>query len=121
MPSFFPFFAALPPGVNAGEPIKEGNMRKGLMFLMLAAMAMLLCFAVTPAEAQRKTFLAFGGGPTGGTFNYFANGIAIYLSRAMTNVGISSLKPRGSMRCSGVDVAAQSLAMFPVLGGISGC
>lgn len=70
-------------------------MRKSLM-VVLAALALFLCVGVTPAEAQRKTYLAFGGGPTGGTFNYFANGIAIYLSRALPNVEISSEGSGGS-------------------------
>lgn len=70
-------------------------MKKSLM-VALAALALCLGVGVTSAEAQRKTFLAFAGGPTGGTFNYFANGIAIYLSRALPNVEISSEGSGGS-------------------------
>lgn len=71
-------------------------MRKGLMFVLAAIVALFMFTSIPPAEAQRKAFLAFGGGPTGGTFNYFANGIAIYLSRALPNVEISSEGSGGS-------------------------
>ncbi|SDB14661.1 hypothetical protein SAMN05660653_00736 [Desulfonatronum thiosulfatophilum] len=71
-------------------------MRTKLMTFLMGLAALALSFGVTPAEAQRASFLAFGGGPTGGTFNYFANGISIYLSRAMTNVEISSEGSGGS-------------------------
>lgn len=71
-------------------------MKRSMMVFMAAVLAIFLCAGVSPAEAQGKTFLAFGGGPTGGTFNYFANGIAIYLSRALPNVEISSEGSGGS-------------------------
>lgn len=71
-------------------------MKKCLSVIMAGALAVFLCASIPPAEAQRATFLAFGGGPTGGTFNYFANGIAIYLSRALPNVEISSEGSGGS-------------------------
>ncbi|WP_419785921.1 TAXI family TRAP transporter solute-binding subunit [Pseudodesulfovibrio sp.] len=43
--------------------------------------------------APRKRFLAFGGGPTGGTFNFFANKIASIVSEKDETVDIA---PRGS-------------------------
>jgi uncharacterized protein len=51
-----------------------------------------------PAQEQpkQKVFLAFGGGPTGGTFNYFANGMAIYISGAIPNFDVSSEGSGGS-------------------------
>ncbi len=71
-------------------------MKRSMMVFMATALAVFLLAGVSPAEAQKKTFLAFGGGPTGGTFNYFANGIAIYLSRALPNIEISSEGSGGS-------------------------
>jgi uncharacterized protein len=44
----------------------------------------------------QKVFLAFGGGPTGGTFNYFANGMAIFIGRTLPNIDISSEGSGGS-------------------------
>jgi len=52
--------------------------------------------AASPAsgkEQPRKRFLAFGGGPTGGTFNFFANKIASVVSA--TDEGLD-IAPRGS-------------------------
>lgn len=71
-------------------------MKTRLMIFLTGLALLVLCAGTTPAEAQRSTYLAFGGGPTGGTFNYFANGIAIYLSRALPNVEISSEGSGGS-------------------------
>jgi uncharacterized protein len=54
----------------------------------------------SPAEAQakpkEKVFLAFGGGPTGGTFNYFANGMAIFIGRSVPHFDVSSEGSGGS-------------------------
>lgn len=51
-----------------------------------------------PAQTQsgQKVFLAFGGGPTGGTFNYFANGMAIFISRTIPTFDVSSEGSGGS-------------------------
>ncbi|NCC25982.1 MAG: TAXI family TRAP transporter solute-binding subunit [Deltaproteobacteria bacterium] len=62
----------------------------------LAIIAMALSLSLQPSSAQAKKFLAFGGGPTGGTFNYFANGIAIYLGKNLADVEISSEGSGGS-------------------------
>ena len=43
-----------------------------------------------------KMRLAFGGGPTGGTFQYFANGIAILLSKNIPDLEVSSEGTGGS-------------------------
>ncbi len=71
-------------------------MKKGLWLFIACLTSFMICSGITPAEAQQKSYLAFGGGPTGGTFNYFANGIAIYLSKALPNVEISSEGSGGS-------------------------
>ena len=47
----------------------------------------------TPAQPSKKRYLAFGGGPTGGTFNFFANKIASVASARDEKLDIA---PRGS-------------------------
>jgi len=41
--------------------------------------------------------LAFSGGPEGGTFQYFSNGIAIRLSKDLSNVEVSNMASAGSL------------------------
>ena len=56
----------------------------------------LVAFAMAPVAMAAKKRLAFGGGPTGGTFQYFANGIAILMSKNIENVEVSSEGTGGS-------------------------
>jgi len=71
--------------------------RGSLIFLLAGFLAVFFCMSFdNKADAQRKAFLAFGGGPTGGTFNYFANGMAIYLGRHIPNLEMSSEGSGGS-------------------------
>lgn len=49
---------------------------------------------VAEAETQR---LAFSGGPDGGTFQYFSNGIATLLSRHVEGVEVSNMASAGSV------------------------
>ncbi len=72
--------------------MKRGN----FIFLLAGFLAVFFCMSFDKADAQRKAFLAFGGGPTGGTFNYFANGMAIYLGRHIPNLEMSSEGSGGS-------------------------
>ncbi len=61
-------------------------------FIMTAALVM------TPGVSQAaKTRLAFSGGPEGGTFQYFSNGIATRLSKNMANVEVSNMASAGSV------------------------
>ncbi|WP_298719879.1 TAXI family TRAP transporter solute-binding subunit [uncultured Oceanisphaera sp.] len=48
------------------------------------------------AHAQTER-LAFSGGPDGGTFQYFSNGIATRLSRTMEGVEVSNMASAGSV------------------------
>lgn len=48
------------------------------------------------AEAQTER-LAFSGGPDGGTFQFFSNGIATLLSRNMDGVDVSNMASAGSV------------------------
>lgn len=69
-------------------------MRKNLLKWM--SILVLVAFAVAPVAMAAKKRLAFGGGPTGGTFQYFANGIAILMSKNIENVEVSSEGTGGS-------------------------
>jgi hypothetical protein len=69
-------------------------MRKG--WILLTALTAALVLAVAPAAMAAKKRLAFGGGPTGGTFQYFANAIAILMSKNIPEVEVSSEGSGGS-------------------------
>ncbi|MFP4084559.1 MAG: TAXI family TRAP transporter solute-binding subunit [Desulfonatronovibrio sp.] len=72
-------------------------MKKGSLLVLLAGLlTVFFCVNLDRVEAQKKAFLAFGGGPTGGTFNYFANAISTYLGRNISNLDISSEGSGGS-------------------------
>src|SRR5699024_10300185 len=60
-----------------------------------AAMATLSLSSVATAEAQER--LAFSGGPDGGTFQYFSNGISNRLSRNLDGVEVSNMASAGSV------------------------
>lgn len=65
---------------------------------LAAAAVTAVALAVAPAaDAQRTERLAFSGGPDGGTFQYFSNGIATRLSRAMDGVDVSNMASAGSV------------------------
>jgi TRAP transporter TAXI family solute receptor len=63
--------------------------------LIMAAMMALLVALVPPAFAKER--LAFSGGPEGGTFQYFSNGISIRLSKALADVEVSNTASAGSL------------------------
>jgi len=61
--------------------------------LLLAA-----TFCLVPATGDAaKTRLAFSGGPDGGTFQYFSNGIATRLSKDLAGVEVSNMASAGSV------------------------
>ncbi len=67
--------------------------KRSLVFLLLLALV-----ALTPAvAAAQKSRLAFSGGPEGGTFQYFSNGISIRLSKAIPNLEVSNTASAGSL------------------------
>lgn len=70
-------------------------MRKGLFFCILAAFA--LVFGLQPDSVQARTFVSIGGGPTGGTFNYFANGFATYVPKQVEDLRVSAEGSGGSV------------------------
>ena len=65
--------------------------RLGFVCVLLSA-----ALAVAPVALAAKKRLAFGGGPTGGTFQYFSNAIAIMLSKGIPDVEVSSEGTGGS-------------------------
>jgi TRAP-type uncharacterized transport system substrate-binding protein len=74
----------------------EGRiMFKKTSFLVAALLALALIAA--PLAAMAKDRLAFSGGPEGGTFQYFSNGIATRLSKNIDNLEVSNMASAGSL------------------------
>ena len=70
-------------------------MRRLIFVVFLAVMVIGL--GATPAAAQAKPiFASIGGGPTGGTFNYFANGISLYVPKVYSEIRMSAEGSGGS-------------------------
>ena len=69
-----------------------GTIRMGLT-PMLGVLGLTL-LAGTALGVER---LAFSGGPEGGTFQYFSNGIAIRLSKDLPDVDVSNIASAGSL------------------------
>lgn len=70
---------------------------KKLMVLAMA-LAVALAFGMAPGIADAATFKAkIGGGPTGGTFNTFANGMAIYVPKVVPEIKASAVGSGGSV------------------------
>jgi TRAP transporter TAXI family solute receptor len=59
------------------------------------ALATLVFLSSGPSLAKER--LAFSGGPEGGTFQYFSNGIAIRLSKTVPDVEVSNVASAGSL------------------------
>ncbi len=50
------------------------------------------------SDTHKKQYLAFGGGPTGGTFNFFANKMASLISEKNTWLEVSPKGPADQRR-----------------------
>ncbi len=73
-------------------------MKSTLRFLSHVCIALLaITLALPGAALAAKTRLAFSGGPEGGTFQYFSNGISSRLSKNLTNVEVSNMASAGSV------------------------
>ena len=59
--------------------------------------ALVATLAVPTISFAGKTRLGFGGGPEGGTFQYFSNGIASRLSKMLPDVEVSNMASAGSV------------------------
>ncbi len=68
---------------------------KRMPLIMLLALAVALMGLAAPAMAETK--LKIGGGPTGGTFNTFANGMAVYVVKKMADVQMTAVGSGGSV------------------------
>lgn len=66
-----------------------------LSIVTIATLALIICAWSSPALAK-KAYLAYGGGPVGGTFNYFANAMASYISKSYDDIEVSSEGSGGS-------------------------
>ena len=64
---------------------------------LVSALALVATFAMPSTGLAEKTRLGFGGGPEGGTFQYFSNGIASRLSKMLPDVEVSNMASAGSV------------------------
>ena len=64
-------------------------MRRSLLLMALGMM-------VWSAAASAKEYVRFTGGPSGGTFQYFSNGISVWLSENLDGVRVSNQGSAGS-------------------------
>lgn len=69
-------------------------MKKTIGWVLLVALTVLLATALPSVAAKKR--MAFGGGPTGGTFQYFSNAIAILMSKNIADLEVSSEGTGGS-------------------------
>jgi hypothetical protein len=67
------------------------------LFTLASAMALVAALALPSTGLAAKTRLGFSGGPEGGTFQYFSNGIASRLSKMITDVEVSNMASAGSV------------------------
>ncbi|KPK25081.1 MAG: C4-dicarboxylate ABC transporter substrate-binding protein [Desulfobacterales bacterium SG8_35_2] len=70
-------------------------MFKKFSILVVASLAFALI--LSPLAAMAKDRLAFSGGPEGGTFQYFSNGIATRLSKNINDLEVSNMASAGSL------------------------
>lgn len=70
-----------------------GKIKRNILFLLFIVVSFMF---VSPAMAA-KTRLAFSGGPDGGTFQYFSNGMSSRLSKDLPNVEVSNMASAGSV------------------------
>jgi uncharacterized protein len=63
----------------------------------IVALVLAMAVGLTLGVAIAKDRLAFSGGPEGGTFQYFSNGIASRLSKNIPEVEVSNMASAGSL------------------------
>lgn len=70
-------------------------MKKSLWISLLCALVLAVGLGASPAMA--KTFrVSIGGGPTGGTFQYFANAISVHVPKVASDIKMSAEGSGGS-------------------------
>ncbi len=68
------------------------------LFGLMTALCLGMILAVgSVGDSYAKDRLAFSGGPEGGTFQYFSNGIATRLSKNIDNLEVSNMASAGSL------------------------
>jgi uncharacterized protein len=72
-----------------------GRSMKRLLLIGLVAIAA-TALLIAPAAAKDYS-IKIGGGPTGGTFNTFANGMAVYVPKVNPNIKASAVGSGGSV------------------------
>ncbi len=72
-------------------------MKKFLLLSLTLVFAISMMTLPGDAEAGKKYKAKIGGGPTGGTFNTFANAMAIYVPNNMDNIKLSAVGSGGSV------------------------
>ena len=66
-------------------------------FLLISILTLaVFALTLTPLMAQQYS-VKIGGGPTGGTFNTFSNGMAVYVPKVNPNIQASSVGSGGSV------------------------
>jgi len=70
-------------------------MKRLLLTILVTTFAVGLILA--PASAASKFKAKVGGGPTGGTFNTFANAMAVYVPKHMDDIKVSAVGSGGSV------------------------
>jgi TRAP transporter TAXI family solute receptor len=71
-------------------------MKKALLLGLVAALV--LGLGMVPGAAMAKDYsIKIGGGPTGGTFNTFANGMAVYVPKVNKNIKATAVGSGGSV------------------------
>jgi hypothetical protein len=70
---------------------------KKVTALLAAATLTIGALGASVAVAQSTQRLAFSGGPDGGTFQYFSNGISLHMSRNIAGVEVSNMASAGSV------------------------
>ena len=71
-------------------------MKKGILVGILALAV--ICLGLASAPAMAKTYkIKIGGGPTGGTFNAFASGMAAYVPKKDANIQCTAVGSGGSV------------------------
>ncbi|MFN2369999.1 MAG: TAXI family TRAP transporter solute-binding subunit [Candidatus Krumholzibacteriia bacterium] len=72
-------------------------MKKTMLWTLAAVCALGLAFAPADGALAQEYKAKVGGGPTGGTFNTFANAMAVYLPKVMPDLRVSAVGSGGSV------------------------
>jgi len=72
-------------------------MKKFLLLSLAIVFAISMVTVPGSAQAGKKFKAKIGGGPTGGTFNTFANAMAVFVPKNMDNIKLSAVGSGGSV------------------------